>query len=61
MGKKKFAELLGDFVIKPPGKLSLVPDSDPRPAVDLSKVTAATSAVVSIKTAPDQEFDVLPD
>ena len=64
MGKKKFAELLGDFVIKPPGKLSLVPDSDPRPAVDLSKVTAttsATAAAVSIKTAPDQEFDVLPD
>ena len=53
MGKKKFAELLGDFVIKPPGKLSLVPDSDPRPAVDL--------AAVSIKATPNQEFDVLPD
>ena len=36
MGKKKFAELLGEYVAKPPGKLALVPASDPRPPVDLS-------------------------
>ena len=36
MGKKKFAEVLGEYVVKPPGKLVLVPESDPRPAVDLS-------------------------
>lgn len=36
MGKKKFAELLGEYVAKPPGKLALVPESDPRPPVDLS-------------------------
>lgn len=36
MGKKKFAEILGQYVAKPPGKLALVPESDPRPAVDLS-------------------------
>ena len=48
MGKKRFAELLGDFVAKPPGKLALVPDSDPRPPVDLNNT-------------PDQEFAVLPD
>lgn len=36
MGKKKFTEILGEFVAKPPGKLALVPESDPRPAVDLS-------------------------
>ena len=36
MGKKKFAEVLGEYVAKPPGKLALVPESDPRPAVDLS-------------------------
>ena len=36
MGKKKFAEILGEYVVKPPGKLALVPESDPRPAVDLS-------------------------
>lgn len=47
MGKKKFNELLGKFVAKPPGKLTLVPDSDPREAVDL--------------TTADQEFSVLPD
>ena len=34
MGKKRFAEVLGDYVIKPPGKLSLVPEDDPRPAVN---------------------------
>ena len=48
MGKKRFNELLGDYVAKPPGKLALVPDSDPRPPVDLA-------------TAPDQDFSVLPD
>jgi hypothetical protein len=36
MGKKKFAELLGAYVAKPPGKLALVPESDPRPEVNLS-------------------------
>ena len=50
MGRKRFAELLGQFVIKPHGKLSLVPDSDPRPAVE-----------VEGKTAIEQEFDVMPD
>ena len=34
MGKKRFADVLGDYVIKPPGKLSLVEESDPRPAVN---------------------------
>lgn len=38
MGKKTFKEILGEFVVKPPGKLSLVPDSDPRQAVDLETV-----------------------
>lgn len=27
--------ILGEYVVKPPGKLALVPDSDPREAVDL--------------------------
>ena len=45
MGKKKFQEVLGEYVVKPPGKLSLVPYSDPREAVDL-------------QTAAD-EFDTL--
>ena len=46
MGKKRFAELLGQYVMKPPGKRSLVPESDPRPAAELN--TAA-------------EFSVIPD
>ena len=48
MGKKRFNELLGEYVAKPPGKLALVPESDPRPPVDLNN-------------APDQEFAVLTD
>lgn len=48
MGKKKFNELLGAYVAKPPGKLALVPESDPREPVDLT-------------SAPDQGFSVLPD
>lgn len=46
MGKKRFVELLGEYVAKPPGKLALVPESDPRPPVDLMG-------------APDQEFAAL--
>ena len=34
MGKKKFAELLGRFVLKPRGKLTFVPEDDPREAVE---------------------------
>lgn len=48
MGKKRFNELLGEYVVKPPGKLALVPEDDPRPPVDLNN-------------APDQEFAVLSD
>ena len=48
MGKKRFAELLGEYVAKPPGKLTLVPEDDPRPPVDLN-------------SNPDQEFAVLTD
>ena len=49
MGKKKFAELLGEYVVKPPGKLALVPDSDPRPPVDLSNGVGGVT----------EEFEVL--
>ena len=45
MGKKRFTEILGKYVAKPPGKLTLVPGSDPRPAVDMSSAA--------------DEFDVL--
>ena len=47
MGKKRFVELLGPYVAKPPGKLALVPDSDPRPPVERT-------------ISPEQEFSALP-
>lgn len=36
MGKKKFEEILGGLVIKPPGKPTLVPLSDKRQAMNVS-------------------------
>ncbi len=33
MGKKQFAEILGDLIVKPKGKLTLVPNEDKRTAV----------------------------
>ena len=36
MGKAKFNEVLGDLVYKPPGKPTLVPVSDKRPALNVS-------------------------
>ena len=37
LGKKKFEELLGGLVTKPPGKPALVPESDKRPALNTAK------------------------
>jgi len=34
LGKKRFAELLSDHIIKPPGKPTLVPETDSRPALN---------------------------
>ena len=36
MGKAKFNEVLGDLIYKPPGKPTLVPVSDKRPAINVS-------------------------
>lgn len=36
MSKSKFEEILGDLIYKPPGKPTLVPASDKRPAMNVS-------------------------
>lgn len=36
MGKTEFEEILGALIYKPPGKLTLVPNTDKRPAVNVS-------------------------
>lgn len=51
MGKKKFKELLGAYVTKPQGKLTLVSEDDPREAVDLT----------ATPETPDREFAAIPD
>lgn len=38
MGKKKFQEVLGAYIVKPPGKPTLVPVSDKRPALTITNV-----------------------
>lgn len=35
LGKKRFTTLLGDLVVKPAGKPTLVPESDKRPALEI--------------------------
>ncbi len=37
LGKTRFSELLGNFVEKPPGKPTLVPADDKRPAINTAK------------------------
>lgn len=40
MGKKKFSEILGAYIVKPPGKPTLVPVGDKRPAITVNDVKA---------------------
>lgn len=39
MGKAEFEKVIGPLLIKPPGKPTLVPSSDKRPAINISNAT----------------------
>lgn len=49
LGKKKFDEILGDLIYKPPGKLTLVPETDKRKAVDVTNAKAEFKKEMEIK------------
>lgn len=38
MGRKRFEEVLGGLICKPPGKPTLVPKTDKRPAMNVNDV-----------------------
>ena len=46
LGKTKFAELLGEFIVKQPGKPALVPVSDKRESIDPVALAAADFNVI---------------
>lgn len=48
LGPTKFNQLLGKFIVKPPGTPALVPESDPRPAIGSAE--SAKQDFKSIKT-----------
>ncbi|RUP39783.1 MAG: DUF2800 domain-containing protein [Acinetobacter sp.] len=48
IGKKVFADVLGPFIIKPPGKPTLVHESDKRPAINSSEAAKVEFAGVEI-------------
>jgi len=48
IGKKTFAELLNQFIVKPAGAPTLVPESDKRPALSSAESAAADFAGIEI-------------
>lgn len=48
MGKQKFKDILGDFIIKPPGKLTLVPLSDKRQAFNVSSAKTEFNKIMEV-------------
>lgn len=48
MGKQKFKDILGDFIIKPPGKPTLVPLSDKRQAFNVSSAKTEFNKIMEV-------------
>ena len=49
MGKKAFTDILGGLIEKPPGKPTLVPLSDKRPAIHTGNVRSAFKAITEVQ------------
>ncbi|WP_027868843.1 DUF2800 domain-containing protein [Eubacterium sp. AB3007] len=49
MGKDKFKEILGDLVYKPPGKPTLVPVTDKRPAINTTNAKSEFNEITEDK------------
>ena len=48
IGKKKFSELLDPLTVKPPGKATLVPETDKRPELNSLEKAKADFAEVNV-------------
>lgn len=48
MGKQKFKDILGDFIIKPPGKPTLAPLSDKRQALNVSSAKTEFNKIMEV-------------
>ena len=48
MGKTKFKEVLGDLIIKPKGKPTLVPLSDKRQALNVSSAETEFNKITEV-------------
>lgn len=46
MGKKQFEEILGDLIIKAPGKPTLVPSTDKRQAINVSNANSEFNEIM---------------
>ena len=52
LGKKRFADLVGPYVVKPEGKPTLVPESDARPELNTAEKAAAEFAKEEAEELP---------
>lgn len=54
VGKRVFADLCGDYIAKPPGKLTLVPESDKRDPVDIKRLDGSEFLIEEESETDDQ-------